>query len=160
MPNQFSVPKCSGRGGFSFLSDPEDPEQRLKWKEAIKITWTPTAWSTVCVSHLKPDDIKDSIRGRAEEPAKKRRRVLKSTAVPSIFNVSLAVNPAHYDPNDTARISPGAAVDTTLPEEDAADAAAAVLASPSGSASPHPGPSHEPDDTPPDVGPQWRKWDV
>ena len=80
MPNKCSVPECSGRGGFSF---PSDPGQRLKWKEAIKITWTPTAWSTVCDYHFKPDDFKDSIR--AEEPVKKRRRVLKSSAVPSIF---------------------------------------------------------------------------
>ena len=85
MPNKCSVPECSGRGGFSF---PSDPKQRLKWREAIKISWTPTAWSTVsvCDSHFKPDDFKDIIR--AEEPAKKRRRVLKSTAVPSLFSWS------------------------------------------------------------------------
>ena len=55
-----------------------------------QLSWTPTAWSTVCDSHFKPDDFKNSIR--AEEPVKKRRSVLKSTAVPSIFTWS-AVDP-------------------------------------------------------------------
>ena len=59
MPNKCSVPECSGRGGFSF---PSEPEQRLKWKEAIKISWTPTAWSTVCDHHFQPDDFIESIR--------------------------------------------------------------------------------------------------
>ena len=89
MPNKCSVPGCSGRGGFSF---PSDPEQKIKWKAAIKISWDPSAWSTVCDSHFKPEDFKDSIRAQEPEPAKKRRRVLKSTAVPSI-------DPARDDTN-------------------------------------------------------------
>ena len=80
MPNKCSVPECSGRGGFTF---PSDPEKRLKWKTAVKISWDPSVWSTVCESHFKPEDFKESIR--AEEPAKKRRRVLELTAVPSIY---------------------------------------------------------------------------
>ena len=36
MPNKCSVPKCSGRGGFTF---PSDPEKRLEWKTEVKISW-------------------------------------------------------------------------------------------------------------------------
>ena len=99
MPNKCSVSGCSGRGGFSF-PPASDPERRTKWKGAIKISWDPSAWSTVCDLHFKPEDFKDSIR--AEEPAKKRRRVLKFTAVPSIFSWSAPVADAI---NDDTKIS-------------------------------------------------------
>ena len=86
MPNKCSVLGCRGRGGFSF---PTDPEQSLEWQGAIKrdknneSLWKPSPWATVCESHFKTEDFKESYV--AAESDKKRRRVLKSTAVPSVF---------------------------------------------------------------------------
>ena len=96
MPNKCSVPGCSGRGGFSF---PSDPERRIKWRDAIKKTsWNPSAYSTVCESHFKPDDFTDTITAEQPISVRRRRRDLKPTAVPSIFSWSaIDVKPVAND---------------------------------------------------------------
>ena len=106
MPNKCSVLGCYGRGGFSFPPK-SDTGRRQKWKEVIKISWDPSSYSTVCEFHFKPEDFKDSIRAdNAVEPAKKKRRVLKSTVVPSIFSwPPVKVDPAD-DPAPTTQNPP------------------------------------------------------
>ena len=96
MPNnKCSVFGCSGRGGFGF---PTDPEQSLKWQSAIKrdkhneSMWKPSTWATVCESHFKTEDFRESYA--TTESAKKGRRVLKAMAVPSVFSWSESTEPS------------------------------------------------------------------
>ncbi|GFS14588.1 THAP domain-containing protein 1 [Elysia marginata] len=69
---------------ITFHRFPSSAELRAKWIDAIKReNFTPCRTSKVCSHHFKPSDFKPFTQSQ-------QRRILKSTAVPSIFNF-----PAH-----------------------------------------------------------------
>ena len=78
------VPQCKETGGFLF---PKDKSLRRKWQVAIKRQneqkrlWKPSPHSVVCRNHFKLSDFHEPKVTYGE----KRRKVLKSDAVPSIF---------------------------------------------------------------------------
>ena len=79
-----AVPKCTGKGGFSF---PRDPELRTKWKIAIKRTtenkkeWEPAKHSVVCQLHFKETDFKE----KNSSGFPHQRRFLKEGIIPTLF---------------------------------------------------------------------------
>ena len=90
MTQSCSVPRCIGsKGGFRF---PKDPQQLRKWQIAIKRLepgpgkklWIPKEYSTVCHKHFTSEDYRTPVFSTVPVGAKERR-LLKPTAVPSIF---------------------------------------------------------------------------
>ncbi|XP_065280812.1 THAP domain-containing protein 1-like [Dermacentor albipictus] len=75
------VPLCTGswKKGLRTFRFPRDPERRKKWEAQVKREkWKATDTSKICERHFEPDQY--------ENARQDWRRLLKSTAVPTLFD--------------------------------------------------------------------------